>query len=287
MLNYIKMDFLKSVKSNMLIFATIFFVLLNGLTIYEIKDQLKYSSENSSRTGSAGIMVSMEDKEEDMKMNLGMHVDTADAVRNKGSLLSCVETLYNGGFLVFIVTLVAIVLICNDFSTGFIKNTITIPKHRWYANVSKIANTFIIFLIENLIGILMFIITIKFTDFFGDAKIGNVENILIYIAVQAVLVMGITSVMIFLANLTRSKVITILISMFMIFGVFEVFLYVFAKGALGANANVMMKYLIIHRSLSITASDSMNVHLKTIGLGIVWLVIFMVLANIVISKKDV
>lgn len=52
---------------------------------------------------------------------------------------------------IYMLLIIVALFVCNDFSGGYIKNTINIPKHKWYANISKMVVATVVFMIQNII----------------------------------------------------------------------------------------------------------------------------------------
>ena len=304
MLNYIRMDLFKIFRSRAFIICTLCFMLLNYATIVIIKNRLEnkayaqseeiiYDDENIGEIEDVDNMGEMEDDEQGVAVMTGVSVQTSAAVAHDGNLLYCVETLYNGGILFLFLTLIIIIVVCDDFATGFIKNTITIPKYRWYVNISKLVGAFLVFLFENIVGILMFAFAIGFTDFSENATIGGMKDIvkmIRYLSVQAVFALSIMAIIIWIADVTNSKVVSIIISVLVVFGVFEGLFLAIAAGPLKVDSDSvlkLMKWMPMNASYSVMVSDSAGMMLKSAGSGLIWFIVFMILSNIVISKKDI
>lgn len=281
MINYIKMDLFRLFKSLSFYICSAGLLLMIIMTISEVRAIEKTGREQWVEE--AGINENDEEDEDNIAI-CGVSVDSLKAA-DKGTLSGCMNSLYSGNAIASVVLLIVSIFICNEFSGGYIKNTITIPKHRWYFNISKLVTALVVIVIENIIAILAFMFAIKFL--FKEIIIGDITQLIGYLALETLLLLGMSAIIILICNIVRSKAAGIVCSLLL--GMQVVILpiiFVFCNLLKFEQAKVV-KFLLTMTSSSIVPNPGRQVTIETLALGAGALLIYTLLSNLVISKKDI
>ena len=291
MINYIKMDLFRLFKSTSFQICTLILIFMIGTFIVELRDIEKNGlngyEENSGFSVESSEEETSEDSEdadEEENMMMGLTFDSVALSKNV-TLSECMKTFYGGGVITFFVLLIMSIFVCNEFSNGFIKNTITIPKHRWYLNLSKLVVAFVVILIENVIAILSFVIAICFI--LKNAEIGDISPLLGYMGLETLLLLGIFAVVLCICNLTKSMTASItcsiMLAMQMIAGILSVIIVkIFPK-----SYDHIHKFLMTLAVRIISPEMGRTAVLETLALAIAGIVGYTLLSSFIISKKDV
>lgn len=224
-----------------------------------------------------------ENNEED-DIICGVAVDSLEAA-DRGTLSGCMYSLYSGNVIASIVLLILSIFICNEFSGGYIKNTITIPKHRWYFNISKLVTALVVIVMENIIAILAFLFAIKFL--FKNIIIGDVTPLIGYLALETLLLLGMSSIIILICNIVRSKTAGIVCSLLLGMQVVILPIIVVFCNLLNFEYGKVVKFLLTLTATSIAPEPGRQVIIETLALGAGAPLIYTLLSNLVISKKDI
>lgn len=284
MINYIKMDLFRLFKSVSFYVWSVILIFMTCLTIAEVKDIERGKEEYKEQTVGVEITYDEQDEEEEMRVSVGMYVDSLSIVE-KGTLSGCIQSAYNGNVMIFIVLLIVSIFICNEFSNGYVKNVITIPKYRWYANISKLVTAFVVILIENIIEILVFLFAIKFV--FKNVVIGDIAPLAGYLGLEMLMLLGLSSVVLLVSNTMRSKVAGIIAGLLIglqiiLFPIFSVLC-----GVLKYDVDNVAKYFMSATIGRIVPGMEMKAVMETLVLGIGATLVYTVLSNLVVSKNDV
>lgn len=279
MINYIKMDLFRLFKSLSFYICSAGLLLMIIMTISEVR-----TIEKTGRDQWVEEAEINENDEEDGNIVCGLGVDSLKA-SDKGTLSGCMNALYSGNAIVAVVLLIVSIFICNEFSGGYIKNTITIPKHRWYFNISKLVTALVIIVIENIIAILAFVFAIKFL--FKEIIIGDITQLIGYLALETLLTLGMSAIIILICNIVRSKAAGIVCSLLLGMQVVVLpIIFVFCN-LLKFEYDKVVKFLLTLTSSSIAPELGRQVILETLALGAGALLLYTLLSNLVISKKDI
>lgn len=300
MINYIKMDLYKLFKGKALYICMLIFLGLLSISVIEMKDMEKEEEYNIS-----GITLTIEEKDNNSDVdnemlqgikegiedgqnvsypNTGIGMDTESVVNEGITLGGWMRAIYSGNLMINILLIVMAIFICNDFSGGFIKNTINIPKHKWYVNFSKIVSAMVVFLMQNIIGISVYLFAREFV--FKASKIGEIKEVLIYILVEMLLYMGIVSIIMFVCNVTRSKAAGIISGMIISIQLISSTVSVLLDKIFDVENTKTMKMFM--SSMATMLKPDMNTELmrNAIVLGILGVFVWFTLSNIAITKKD-
>jgi ABC-type transport system involved in multi-copper enzyme maturation permease subunit len=225
---------------------------------------------------------------EDDTINIGISTGVIESTienENDFTLVDCVSTNYTGSVMTFIVLLIMSIFVCNEYSSGYIKNTIMIPKHRWYANISKLVTAFIVIVIENIVAIILFVFSLLVI--FKNGSIGNIVVLCKYLSLQILLNLGLCAFIIMVCNLFRSKSVSIVIAISVAIQLITLPVLGIFCDLMGVKYSIVSKFLMSIKSRVLPIDITGRVAIETLILGIGGIAVYTVLSNIIIKMKDI
>ncbi len=274
MFRYIKMDLYKLLKSKFFYICMIVFLALIALSVVEIRD--------IEKDVLAGREVQISDS--DTYYTTGIGPNAYKVVGDGINLKNLINMTYGGNMMLLMALITLVLLLCSDYSAGYIKNTIVIPKYRWYTNISKIVSAFIIMTAENILAVFSYLWCIKF--YFKSAAIGEVKGLGQYLAVEMILYLGLAALFIFVCDLTQSKATGISLGVLVSCQLVGTLIMVLIGEVFNIKPKTTVKLIISFVQSDLMAGMSRSVCKEALILGGVALLVYTTFANIVVSKKD-
>lgn len=199
------------------------------------------------------------------------------------SLLDVFHQANIGGGLFAVVTgILSAIFVCSDFESGYVKNILSAYVNRGKYLWSK----FLCISIVNLIFLLAtFVIALVVNVLSGSPfHLNGASDILFYLLQIWALECGFTAMILSEGMLTRSKAAVITFAIFVCGGVVGMVL----KSILGIfSLNKIMEYsLYMNVANAQTAYQGIS-SLKPFGVGIIFILVFMLLGQVTLSKRDV
>lgn len=196
MISILKMELNRYFKDKNLYISTLIFILFMGICVY-MQNSEQIIKGYKGLSGGQGV---------------GFYF-TIDYYLNSSLDFIYVFALRYGMFIfgIFLTT-----FICNEYNSGFIKNSCMMYKNR---NVIILKSSFVIIIMSIIIAILAYICSNIFGYLFvKDFTHGNLEKVISYLAVMTIVNIAYFSLILLICTLTRNKVITIVISILITMG---------------------------------------------------------------------
>ncbi len=281
MINYIKMDLFRMFRSISFYVCTLIFVFMVAATISDVryiekKGLKEYLGDDYEYY--------MSNNEDDDTVEIGIGSDGADIAVNGVNLISCISSSYTGSQLIFMVILFICIFVSGEYSTGYIKNTIVIPRYRWYFNISKLVTALVVAVIENVIAIIMFVYSIYFI--FDNGEIGNVIPVVKYLFLQMLMALGLCAFVIMACDIFKSKSVCIIIAICMVMQLFTVPVLYIAK-LFNIKYSLVNKFLMSITTRILPLDISNKVFIETFMLGVLGTVVYTFIGSMFINKKDI
>lgn len=285
MINFIKMDLFRYFKS------IGFWVCLGIFTFLCISDAVatkkminqtyeEYVKDNYDMTVEEFENVN---QEADVEIGISSQTDelAKQVTKNKRiTYESCISLYFAGNFVQVFMCILMSIFVCKEYKSGFIKNTINIPRHRWYNNISK----FIIAIITFMIFILDILISNKIVV--KDIYIGNYATLFKYLGVQFLLILAFMALIIFICNLFKSTAVSITVSILLTTGMILVVLYGVSY-VIPVKVETLMKFFISTVNGGITLDITGQALIEAIALGVTALTGYGFLGALIFNKQDV
>ena len=188
----------------------------------------------------------------------------------------------DGGFFALVLTIYFTIFVCADFKNGFIKNIMSVHVNRWKYIGSKILSFAILDIIYLAASYLFtFLVNLLMG---GNIPVTGFSSVLFFLAQAWVLTMAMLALVLLVCMLTRSIAAGILAAVLVSSGVIVTLL----NALLGLfHVNGWLKY-----TLYFSLQDAPEVYqspadLAGFAVGIVFLIVYMVIAGTALSKKDI
>lgn len=279
MINYIKMDLFRLFRSISFYVCTLILMLLVASQIADARTIEKQGEDYFTNEYTEEI-----DEDEDTIM-IGVTTDGGEIIRNGIDLISCICSVYSGSIFAFIIFILFTIFVCGEYTSGYIKNTITIPRHKWYFCISKLVTGFVIVIIENIIVINMYMFSIKFV--FNNGRIGDWGAIGKYLGLQVLLSLGLCAFVIMVCSIFRSNSVSIVIIIAAIIQLLTAPVYYVLCGMCGIKYKTVSKFFMTTVTRLLPAYISNRTLSEVLVLGIMGTVVYTLISNIVVSKKDI
>lgn len=188
----------------------------------------------------------------------------------------------SGGLFAVVSGILASIFVLSDFESGYVKNILAVCVNRWKYLGSK----FLCISLVNLIFLIVtFLISIVVNVMTGSFFLMNgVTDIIYFLTKIWALECGFTALILLACMLTRSKAGTITVAIFTCGGVVGMVLNS-VLGIFGLN-KIMQYTLYMNVAYASTLYEGIN-SLKPIGIGAAFVVIYMVLSQLILSKRDI
>lgn len=279
MINYIKMDLFRLFRSISFYICTAILIILVLSQIADARDIEKLGGQYFTNEDTQVV------DEEDDTIIIGMTSDGEEIIRNGIDLASCLHSAYSGSVLTFIILILFTIFVCGEYTSGYIKNTIAIPEHRWYFNVSKLVTGFVIIIIENIIIVNMYLFAIKFI--FSKGKIGDLGVFGTYLGLQILLSLGLCAFVIMVCDIFRSNSISIIIAICASIQLLTAPIYYVLCGMLDIKYEIVSKFFISTITRLLPLEISNKTLIEVLALGILGTIAYTIIGNIVINKRDI
>lgn len=286
MINYIKMNLFKLFRSRAFWICTIIIVIFNQASCWDARDIEKmgiekYCEKNSIEFDDAGKIY-----DEGTTILIGS--DSYYMLENGISIEGYMVGAYKAGVMPSIILLIIAILICGEFSTGYIKNTIMIPKKRWISVISWLVISAVVFFIEN--AICIFIYLVNYFLLMDGNGIGNLISFAKYMGLQFILVMGLCALTIFICATVRSTAFGVIATLLIVMeaiagGIMGIVYKLFGTGSVIYKALGKCMISLLGRQLrpEVSGNDVWNV----IIVGICGIIVYTVISSIIMTKRDV
>lgn len=279
MINYIKMDLFR-------LFRSISFYVCMGilmiLVFSQIMDARDIQKEGENYFANEETL--QEDEDDDTIM-IGMTSDGEEIIRNGIDLISCFASGYSGSVIIFILMILFTIFVCSEYSSGYIKNTITVPHHKWYFNISKLVTGFVIILIENILIISMYLFALKFV--FDKGRIGDLSVFAKYFGVQVLLSLGLCAFVIMVCDFFRSNTISIIIAIGTSIQLLTSPLLYILCGMCHIKYSTVSKFFVSMMTRMLPLNINNRLLIEVLALGILATIVYTFFGNIIIRKKDI
>lgn len=279
MINYIKMDLFR-------LFRSISFYVCMGilmlLVISQIADARKIEKRGEKYFTSEETL---QEDEDDDTITIGMTSDGEEIIRNGIDLSSCFGSVYSGSVFTFMMLILFTIFVCSEYSSGYIKNTITIPHHRWYFNISKLVTGFVIIIMENIMVIGMYLFALKFI--FDNGRIGDLSVFVKYFGVQIFLSLGLCAFVIMVCDFFRSNTISIIIAIAASIQLLTAPVYYVLCGMFGMKYLTVSKFFVSTMTRMLPLNIDNRLLIEVLALGILATIVYTFFSNIIIRKKDI
>lgn len=208
---------------------------------------------------------------------------------DEGSLLEGYDTLLmfrdigmDGGVYVLIFGIVIVLFFCSDYSSGFMKNIMSLHRRRWAYITSKLMAAAILdFCYLAIEFVFCLLLNVLFHNLVPAAPVADV---LFYLGLSFVVTMGFAALFLLFCTFTRSAAAGILAATLLSCGLL-VTLVSYVTGLFGLNQWV--SYTLYYNQTYAPSAYSGIGDLKGYAVGAVFLALYAVLSTVVLTRKDI
>lgn len=261
MINIIKAEIKRLTKSKGFWFSLGLFIFIYALCIFmQNSAQTASTYATSPSAGEPGFYVSI------------------DAVVKT---LNTFATMFGHSFGTLILGIYLAIFVCNEYSSGYIKNIITLSHGRIANIISKM-------IIATIIDLMIIVISYAVAFILGNLivtgfTIEPVNIIVKYAFIMFVMTLALLSLIIFVTVLLRNKIIGIIIILLISSGMLQSFLISFFDLI---HMSFLSQYTLSSFFLN-TALVSGNDYIKVIGISVFYAVVYMTSSVMIMSKRDI
>lgn len=205
------------------------------------------------------------------------------AVLNTKSLIQVYhQTNVSGGLLPVLAGILAVLFVCMDFDSGFIKNILSVHENKWNYILSK---SFCLYVVNFFLIALTFLISLGLNVICrGFFSYGSGRDILFYILSIWMVVNGFTTLALVICVISRSKAAGITGAFLLGGGIIVMVLYSLLQIFGGEK---IMNYTLYLNLAYCPMEYSGLSDLRPMIVGLVFCVIYMVIGKVVLAKKDI
>ena len=199
----------------------------------------------------------------------------------------CVDSI-SGDFLMLFVAVFAVLFTCNDYATGFIKNTYNTIKNKWHYVLSK-------FVVISVFTIMTIIATYIVTMIFNLAVVksssfGDVSEMFIFTLNKAVLLIAYGCVGVLISFVLKKSTAGLIITMgysFMFANLIYTGINQIVKSAGISDTFDVQKYTLVGNTISLNPDISSEQQWIVVIVCSIAIVVSFVISSILFAKRDI
>ncbi len=283
MLNVIKMDLYRLVKTRSLYVILIIIAAFMMLNVYMVQHELKKVQLEQGEASASQEMLA-EDSE---NSNLGISIDGSALVKESITLQDEVTVMASSGIMLLFTGIFVVIFVCGESTSGFIKNLVSSTKRRSYIIVSKTVVMSVFVLFELLVMLVM--TGIASSIFLDNMTFDFSGKLFQYLGLLFLLHTAFAVVIILISVLTRSVAISMIISICLCTGIGALIID-FISGIKIAGHQIAAKlpdYLITTNVQSLRSTPSSEMIIRVISVSAIAIIVYNVISCIVMEKRDI
>lgn len=189
----------------------------------------------------------------------------------KSSVLQCIVLVYIGMF------------ICDEYNSGFIKNTFPLITKKWKIIISR----YVFFIIVEMIFFLTSILACALMQIWYQAAVGTINwlDYIIYLFTQIIFLATFASFMGLIQHLTKSRVLVILLGF--VYSFMLLYTLIFGIGYLIAPQTHVTKYMLYEVSGLLPYTFSLEGYQTAFIVIIVFTLLYNGISYLLLRKKDI
>lgn len=262
MLSMLKMDIRRLLKNKYLYISICVFVLIMGICIYSQNDaQIIHGFQTLPQEHEVGISSWI-----DYFLNIPLHFMYGFATK----------------YIMLIFGIFIISFTCNEFNSGFIKNSCMMYKNR---NMIAFNKFFMAIFLSVFTALLAVIVSFVFGSLFIEQfEVGNVYELMSYTGVMIVVNIAYFSLLTFICFLTKNKTIGIVIALLVTMGltsaIFETVFGLF-------KVSELTNYTLSKITMSLPMLYDKTLTIRALLMSGIFVLLYNVLNVLLINKKDI
>ena len=284
MLNVIKMDLYRLVKTRSLYVILIIVAAFMMLNVYMLQQNFEMYSSKQTDVNTVPETTAEDSTE---NVNLGISYDGSSLIRADVTLLDEVMVMLSSGIMMLFTGIFVVIYVCGENTSGYIKNLVTCTKRRYYIILSKTVAMSVFVLFELLIMLL--ITGIASSIFIDNITIELSAKLFQYLGLQFLLHIAFAVVIIMVSVLTRSTAISMIISICLCSGIGALIIGFISK--LNINGHhigaKLPDYLITTNVQALMSTPSSEISIRVIGVSVIAILAYNAISCLVMEKRDI
>ncbi|MFT4145695.1 MAG: ABC transporter permease subunit [Mobilitalea sp.] len=284
MLNVIKMDLYRLIKTRSLYVILMIIAAFMMLNVYMLQREIEVLSFKQTETDNTQEVLKEDTTE---NVNLGISYDPSSLIRLDTTLLDEVEVMLTSGIMLLFTGIFVVIYVCGENTSGYIKNLVTCTKRRWYIILSKTVAMSVFVLFELLVVLIMTGIA---SSIFIDSITLNISgHLLQYLGLQFLLHTAFAVIIIMVSVLTRSTAISMIISICLCSGIGSLVIGFISK--LNINGHYigakLPDYLITTNVQTLMSTPSSEMSIRVIAVSAIAILAYNLISCVVMEKRDI
>lgn len=280
MLNMIRMELYRMFKSKSLyvIWAIMIFVL-----VFTVIDMKAYMNDTSRQE----VHVAAEAELDASNVNVGMVVSVPADSEEEADVFAFLYGNIQGKFIALLIVIFVVIYTLADINSGYIKNIAGQVAKRQNLVVAKAVGigVYVIFTM----GLLIVVQSLANLLFFGYLEMGAAKEFLLYMGTQVLLHFALALVCMTLALLTRSSLVSMIISVCLCMNL-QVILYSLLDKLLrkaGIEDVIILKYTLTGQIAMLPMNPTVNDACRAAVTAVIFGIVAAVLGGYVFKKRDI
>lgn len=271
MFNVIRMELFRLKKSKSFYLMFLLFALFTLFYYFNLQTQLSFLDHKAE-------LSQTQFEHQAKEVSKQMSIDVGPLLVGKASLLEVAPKALSADLILILGTFITF-FVCGESGSGFIKNTASAVRSRWYLVLSKV----ILMSVVAWAGIvirLLFIgagLSLSIEAF----SIGISAKLMVYLGLKALLCIALSAYIVMLAVVLQSTAISFIVIIFDCFGILTLIIVKISP------VKEIYEYLIMYNFNSLPSNFTPEAGAKVFVGSVIAIVVFNVISCYVIEKRDI
>ncbi len=289
MLNVIKMDLYRMIKTKSFYVILMIIVVFMLFGSYMIDQDLSTLKEMAKDAELQTDQAAGNGADTDKNVNLGISFDATPLMQDNITLLDEASVMLSSAILLFFTGIFAVLFVCGENSTGFIKNIISCTKKRRYVILSKTVVMSIFVVLETII--LLIALSIGSSIFHNSVsmKLSLSFRFLQYVGLQCLLHIAFAIIIIMISVIVRSTAISMMISIGLSSGLGSLiisYLSMLKIGSFHVGEN-LVKYFVTTNVQALTSQFTKDMGIRVLMVSLAAILLYNIISCVVMDKRDI
>ncbi len=289
MLNVIKMDLYRMIKTKSFYVILMIIVVFMLFGSYMIDQDLSTLKEMAKDAELQTDQAAGNGADTDKNVNLGISFDATPLMQDNITLLDEASVMLSSAILLFFTGIFAVLFVCGENSTGFIKNIISCTKKRRYVILSKTVVMSIFVVLETIILLIALSIGSSIFHSSVSMKLSLSFRFLQYVGLQCLLHIAFAIIIIMISVIVRSTAISMMISIGLSSGLGSLiisYLSMLKIGSFHVGEN-LVKYFVTTNVQALTSQFTKDMGIRVLMVSLAAILLYNIISCVVMDKRDI
>jgi ABC-2 type transport system permease protein len=289
MLNVIKMDLYRMIKTKSFYVILMIIVVFMLFGSYMIDQDLSTLKEMAKDAELQTDQAAGNGADTDKNVNLGISFDATPLMQDNITLLDEASVMLSSAILLFFTGIFAVLFVCGENSTGFIKNIISCTKKRRYVILSKTVVMSIFVVLETIILLIALSIGSSIFHSSVSMKLSLSFRFLQYVGLQCLLHIAFAIIIIMISVIVRSTAISMMTSIGLSSGLGSLiisYLSMLKIGSFHVGEN-LVKYFVTTNVQALTSQFTKDMGIRVLMVSLAAILLYNIISCVVMDKRDI